>query len=247
MHGLLKLAWVEIKLLTREPLTLMFSFALPLLVLLVLGGIFGNQRIAHGQFHQVLTMQFYVPGYIGLVVAPIGTISLPVHLASYREHGVLRRFRASGVPEWMVLGAQFVVSVGIATIGGLLIYALGALVYGVGPPKHVGPLLLAFIVGVFAFSAIGVLLAGVLPTARAAQAAGLLLWFTMMFVSGTAGPLDLLPGWLLLIGKALPLYHLVFALEGPWNQTGTNAQQLLTAVVVGLVATLLALRVFRWE
>jgi len=247
MRALLKLTWVEIKLLTREPLTLVFSFALPMLVLLVLGGIFGNQEIKQGRFHHVLMLQTYVPAYMGLIVASIGSISLPVHLASYREHGVLRRFRASGVPEWVVLGAQFIVSIGIATLGGLLIYALAALVYGVDPPHDVGALLLAFVVGVFAFSALGVLLAGLLPTARAAQSAGLLLWFTMMFVSGTAGPLELLPHWMLDLGKSLPLYHLVLALQGPWVSTGTNAQQLLIMVGIGMAATLAALRVFRWE
>ncbi len=88
---------------------------------------------------------------------------------------------------------------------------------------------------------------GVLPTARAAQGAGLLLWFTMMFLSGTDGPLDLLPGWLLDIGKALPLYHLVQALESPWNAGGFNGMEILVVLAVGFGATLASLRVFRWE
>src|SRR4030065_533548 len=42
MQTLRKIAWVEVKLLVREPLTLVFTFAFPLLVLLVLGQVFGN-------------------------------------------------------------------------------------------------------------------------------------------------------------------------------------------------------------
>ena len=34
-----KMTWIELKLLAREPVTLVFSFAFPVLVLMVLGGI----------------------------------------------------------------------------------------------------------------------------------------------------------------------------------------------------------------
>src|SRR5208283_3957794 len=39
----LKITWVELKLFFREPLTLVFSFALPVVFLLVMGGVFGNK------------------------------------------------------------------------------------------------------------------------------------------------------------------------------------------------------------
>ena len=93
----------------------------------------------------------------------------------------------------------------------------------------------------------GLGLASVAPTARAAQSIGLLLWFVMLFVSGTSAPLDLLPGWMVDLGKALPLYHLVISLVDPWIGRGVNWMQLGIVAVVGLVTTLLSLRLFRWE
>ena len=42
MKSLLKLTWVELKLFFREPLTIVFTFALPVVFLLVMGGVFGN-------------------------------------------------------------------------------------------------------------------------------------------------------------------------------------------------------------
>src|SRR5665647_2955819 len=85
------------------------------------------------------------------------------------------------------------------------------------------------------------------PTARAAQSVGLLLWFVMLFVSGTSAPLDLLPSWMVDIGKALPLYHSVLAVVDPWIGRGANWTQLAIVATVGAVATLVSLRVFRWE
>ncbi len=245
--ALWKLTWTEIKLLVREPVTMIFTFAFPLLVLLVLGGIFRNDRVTGGNFGDVLAMDYYVPGYIGLVIASIGMISLPVHLATYRERGVLRRLRASGLKELTYFGSQTVVAVLIAVVGGLLVYLLGALVYDANQPDSVVRVLLTAVVGVATFAAIGILLAGLLPSARAVQGAGLLLWFTMMFLSGTASPLELLPTWLLRVGQVLPLYHLVQALQEPWNTGAMDWQQLLITALYGAAAGVVSLRVFRWE
>ncbi len=245
--ALWKLTWTEIKLLVREPITMIFTFAFPLLVLLVLGGIFGSDRIAGGDHASQLTMDLYVPGYIGLVIASIGMISLPVHLAAYRERGVLRRFRASGLKELTYFGSQTVVAFLTGVVGGLLVYLLGTLVYDASPPDSIVRVLLTAVVGVATFAAIGILLAGLLPSARAVQGAGLLLWFTMMFLSGTASPLDLLPTWLLRIGQALPLYHLVKALQEPWNANAMDWRQLFVTALYGAAAAVVSLRVFRWE
>ena len=109
MRALQRSTWVELKLFLREPLTVIFTLALPLLFLFVLGGVFGNQPDA-GYYRGAGPLDFYVPGYIALVWAAVGLLALPVHLARYREDGVLRRLRASSAPRWVVLGSQFAVS-----------------------------------------------------------------------------------------------------------------------------------------
>jgi ABC-2 type transport system permease protein len=170
-----------------------------------------------------------------------------VHLASYRERGVLRRFRASGVSEVALVGSQLMVSLGVAFVGALIISLLGVFAYGVRVPASTAEVALAYVVSVFCFAGIGVLLASVAPTARAAQAVGLLLWFVMLFVSGASAPLDLLPSWMINIGKALPLYHSVLTLVDPWIGRGANWEQLGIVAAIGAAATLVSLRLFRWE
>lgn len=247
MKMLLRLTWIEIKLLAREPLTLIFTFALPLLILVVLGGIFRNSDVLDDYLVSRPPIDWYVPAYMALVAASIGLISLPVHLAGYRERGVLRRFRASGVSEVSIFGSQLLVSLGIALVGSGLLYLLGALLYQADPPLDPLRFMLAFIVGVAMFAAVGILLAAVIPTARAAQGLGLILWFVMLFVSGTSSPLALLPVWLKRLGQALPLYHVVQTFEQPWNGRGTDILQLSIVAGLCVVASLLAARFFRWD
>ena len=86
MRTLAKLTLVEMKLFIREPVTMFFTFALPLLFLFVMGGVFGN--LSHGDFsgfRDLSAMDFYTPAYIALVLASVGVVGLPVHLPTIRS------------------------------------------------------------------------------------------------------------------------------------------------------------------
>jgi len=99
-----KLSWLELNLFAREPVTVLFTLALPLLILYVLSGVFTDPA-QPDEFRGVGGQNYCVPAYVGLVTASIGLIALPVHIAGCRERGVLRRFRASAVPASPVSSA----------------------------------------------------------------------------------------------------------------------------------------------
>jgi ABC-2 type transport system permease protein len=243
------MAWLEVKLLVREPITLIFTFAFPLLVLAVLGQVFGNTPDPEQPevFRGVGPMDYYLPGYIGLSIAAIGLIALPVHLASYRERGVLKRYRASGLSAGLVVGSQAAVGALAAIVGAALLTIVGFLGYDVHAPESVGGVLLGFAASVVCFGAIGVLLGAVLPSARAAQGLGLMLFFAMMFLSGTDGPREILGDVMRGIGEAFPLTHSFIVMQDPWIGFGMNLGRLAIVLVVAVLAGLAAVRAFRWE
>jgi ABC-2 type transport system permease protein len=146
MHTLVKLSWIELKLFVREPITVIFSLALPVIFLFVMGGVFGNEVSTDDNgvvaFRGVGPLDYYIPAYFGLVMMAIGTVALPVHLAGYRERGVLRRLRASSISVWSVLGSQLAVSFVIALIGSILVLISGIIAYSPHMPQEVGLLIL---------------------------------------------------------------------------------------------------------
>ena len=249
MRTLRKMTWVEVKLFVREPLTIVFTFGFPLLVLAVLGQVFGNTPDPEQPevWRGVGPMDYYLPGYIGLTIAAIGLIALPVHLASYRERGVLKRFRASGMSAAIVVGSQAIVAALASVAGAVLLTVLGFLAYDVHAPESLGGILLGFMVSVACFSAIGVLLGAVMPSARAAQGIGLMLFFAMMFLSGTDGPREVLGDLFRSIGEAFPLTHSFIVMQDPWIGVGTNLARLALVAAIGLGAGLAAVKAFRWE
>lgn len=246
MRPLLKLTWVEIKLFIREPVTVVFTLALPVIFLVVMGGVFGNTPQAD-IYRGVGAMNYYMPSYYGLVMMAVGTVALPVHLTGYRERGVLRRFRASSFSVWSVLGSQLLVSFIIAILGCLMVTALGFATYHPDLPESPGLLALAFVLGTVSFASIGFFLGAVLPSTRSAQGVGLILFFVMMILGGAGPPPEVLPGAMDMVGKLTPLRHVIFMLQDPWLGFGWNVNASLIVAAITVVSAGLAARFFRWE
>jgi ABC-2 type transport system permease protein len=244
MKTLKKTTWVELKLFAREPLTVVFTFAIPLMLLYILGGVFGNApdpKVYRGRG----AMDFYVPAYIALSVAALGLISLPVHLASYRERGVLRRFRASSIPVWGVFGAQIVVTIVVGVLASALLIALGEVSYHIQSPKSLPGVLAAYALSALTFAVLGLFLGMLLPTARAAQGAGVLLWFGMLLVGGGGPPAEILPKAMVQVGDVTPLKHVVVLLQDPWFGLGWNGTQMLIVAAFLAVPALLTMVLLR--
>ncbi|MFQ5795563.1 MAG: ABC transporter permease [Candidatus Bipolaricaulia bacterium] len=246
MHTLTKLTWVEIKLFIREPITMVLSLFFPIILLFVLAEVFGNNPDPE-IYRGVGPIDFYVPAYIGLVIASVGLVGIPVHLSGYREAGVLRRFRASSIPIWSVFGSQIIISFVVATVSGALMILATRLIYDLNSPHFTTGVVAGFVLGTLSFAALGFLLGALLPTARAAQMAGLILFFVMMLLSGTGPPPEVLGDILQQIGDILPLTHLVYLLQDAWLGFGWNTTEMFIVIVILLGSAILSLRFFQWE
>jgi ABC-2 type transport system permease protein len=221
MGALAEMTWVELKLFLREPLTVVFVLVLPLVTLYVLNGVFGSESSPQ-VWEGTSPVDFYTSAYVALVVATVGVLSLPVHLAGYREHGVLRRFRASALPPAVLVTAHGVVAAGMGTVGAALLVVVSRLGYDATLPQDWPGALLAFVLVTAAFAALGALLGSVLPTARAAQGLGVLLFFVFMMLGGAGPPREVLPEAMRHVSDAIPLTYAARLLRGPWLGDGLD-------------------------
>ncbi len=249
MRALTKLTVTEIKLFLREPVTVIFTLALPLMILYVLGGVFGNE-LDQGDvvvYRGYGPTDFYTPAYVALAVAGIALIGLPTHMVEYREVGVLRRFRASAVGRQTVMISQVVVTLIIATVGAAFLIGAAFAFTEVNAPASPFGFLGAYVMGALSIAAMGLLLGTVLPTARAAQSVGLLLWFLFMFLSGAGPPPEIMPSSLQALGGWLPLTPIVELLQEPWLSGEWAGRQGIIALAITSVSVGGAWFAYRWE
>lgn len=252
MRGFLKLTLMELKLFLREPIATVFAIAFPFIMLMMLAAVFADSQpdeMENGMlvWRGVTGSEYYVGASVGIVVAAIGLLALPVHLASYREQGVLRRFRASSVPTPSLFGSQIVVGLIVALVGSLLMTAIATPVYDTMLPESLLGVVVALALATVCFTAIGFLLAALLPTARAAQGIGLLLFFSAWMLSGTGPPRAVLPETVRDIGSVSPLTRVTIAIQDAWYGYGWNWSELGIVAAISVVAAVSALWLFRWD
>ena len=76
-----RLLTAELRLLTRDSLTLTFVLVFPIVSMLIIGGVFGTEP---DDAFPVNPSHWYVASYFTVVIGATGLIMLPVHIASYR-------------------------------------------------------------------------------------------------------------------------------------------------------------------
>ncbi len=235
-----RLVRTELKLMTRDPLVLTFVFAFPVVTMLIIGGAFGTAP--NPGFDNVNPAHWYVASYLTVVIAATGLVMLPVHLASYRERGVLRRFAAAGFPRWSFATAQLIVGlVTTMTACGLLLI-VAAPVYGIPAMHDWWRVATALPLGAVAFVSLGVLLGSMLPSARSAQAVGLLIFFPSFLLGAGGPPPQVMGSAIRHVAGPLPLTLLTNAVREPWLGLGPATGSLAAVAALAVVATAAAAR-----
>jgi ABC-2 type transport system permease protein len=236
----LRLVRAELRLIRRDPLVLTFVFVFPVVTMLIIGGAFGTSP--DPAFGGTNPSQWYVASYFTVVIASTGLVMLPVHLASYRERGVLRRFAASGFPRWSFAAAELVIGLITIAVAGAVLLIVAAPVYGIPPVHNLGRVIAGVALGSVAFVSIGILLGTLLPSARAAQAVGLMLFFPS-FLLGAGGPPPAVMGSALKhVGAVLPLTWVTTSIREPWLGIGDGTGALLLVTVLAAVGAVTAVR-----
>jgi ABC-2 type transport system permease protein len=235
-----RLVKAELKLMVRDPLVLTFVFAFPIVTMLIIGGAFGTRPDRAFEFTN--PSHWYVASYLTVTIAVGGLVMLPVHLASYRERGVLRRFTAAGFPRWSFAMAQLIVGLVTIAVACALLLAVAAPVYGIPAVYSPGRVVAALVLGAVAFVSIGVLLGSVLPSARAAQAVGLLLFFPSFLLGAGGPPPHVMGSGVKLVAGPLPLTQLTDAVREPWLGIGPATGPLVVVACLAVAATAIAAR-----
>lgn len=235
----------EFKLYFRDVMAVVFTLLLSPLILVILGSV-PAFREPDPTFGGLSVVGLYVPIMLAMAIAMVAINAMPVHLATYRERGILRRLATTPVQPRDLLTAIAAVHLTVLMAGAVMLIGLGWLAFGVDLPRNPIAYILAFVLSAVALFGFGLLLAS-LGSSKAAQGLGTAAFVPMMFFAGLYVPREFMPDALRTIGEFTPLGAGVQALQD--SSAGHWPQPLHIAVLVAYtaVAWLAAARYFRWQ
>lgn len=254
LKGLWKLSWIETKVFVREPMGVVGSLVVPVIIFLVFGRLFGAgvpgaDRLTATLGSSASATPFNVTILAALLIAVGSVQSLIAIIAIYREGGILKRLRATPLSPVTILGAHVVVKL-LFTVASLALLVLaGRRVFPGAMEVNLVSFTAALLLGTLSILTLGFVLASLVPTARFAQPLGAVVLYPMVSLSGLFFPLALLPAWLRGLAYLLPTTHAVALLQGVWDGSGWAAHwgDAAMLIVLGVAFSALSARVFRWE
>jgi ABC-2 type transport system permease protein len=241
-----KLTLNELRLLSREPLPAFFSLLFPTLLVVILGSV-PAFREPSADLGGLRVIDIYVGIAVALTLAMLGLQVTPLVLATYREKGILRRLATTPARPALLLGAQLTAALLTATVASALAVAVGRIAFDVPLPANLAGYIVAFLLAALGVFAIGLFIAALAPSGKAANSIGTLLFFPSMFFAGLWTPREVFPHALQRIGDFTPLGAAEAALHS--SATGHWPSLLSATVLVGYLAVfgLGAARLFRWS
>lgn len=246
LNGLWKLTWIETKVFVREPMGVIMSLALPVIIYVFLGRTLGSDSPTATS---VEAPPFNVAILAALVIAIGGVSSLVTVITIYREGGILKRLRATPLSPVTILSAHVLVKLlfTLLSLGALVV--AGRQFFPGAMDVNLVSFAAALLLGTVSILSLGFVIASIVPTARFAQPISAAVLYPMIALSGLFFPIEALPSALRIVAYTLPTTHAVSLMQGVWDGSGWAAHwvNVVALILVFMACTGASTKVFRWE
>ncbi len=233
----------------RNPGSVFFTVALPLIFLVIFATIFGNDDLE--ELGGIRTTTYYVPAILTLAIISATLQSLAVQLTTDRESGILKRGRGTPMPSWVFFAGRVGNAIVVSVLMLVIVPAIGRLIYDVSIPwDHLPAVLVTLAIGAASFCCLGIALTAAIPNEDAAPAITNVSVLPLYFLSGVFIPETEIPDGVLHVASLFPVRHFFEAFFAAWDPAtvGSGFEWGHLAVVAGwgLAGLALAIRFFRW-
>jgi len=236
-HALLQL-W-------RSRITLVFTFVLPLVWLVMVGLLAGNEVVDPNTGVRVMQLVTPLAAVLGMVFAAYPPIATSLALA--REQRVIKRLRGTPLPVWAYLLGQVGAAIILAGAALVVMLAIGVLAYDVQIQWRTAIATLATLaVGVGCLASLGLAVGALAPSSATAQAVAMASAVLVAFASGLFKVGGNEPAWMAPIGHIFPIRNIGDPLSDQFNPYLTGNGWDLGALAVLVAWGIAGLAVATW-
>ncbi len=247
MRAFKALLKTECKLSLRGMDMFIFAICMPVVVVIILGAVFGNKPAFDGAAHSFLEQSFGAVATIAICAG--GVMGLPLVISDYRSRKILKRFKVTPTSPALILAVQVVIYALYSIASLVLVYTVGAVFFGYQLHGSWVHFLGAYLLVMLSMFSIGLLVGGIAPNVKIASAAASLLYFPMLIFSGATLPYEVMPVALQKVADILPLTQGIKLLKAA--SLGLPIDSVFVPVIVmialAVICTSISIRFFKWE
>lgn len=246
MRKFLKLYSIEQKLAFRSADMIIFGIAMPVGILALISIVAGG-KMAGDTGYTFLDSAF--ASLIAVGICACAFMGIPLTIADYRDKKILKHFFVTPCsPVWM-LGANVLCGAVMAILSAVAVTLVSVVVFGYRMQGSVLLFVVMWFLTLISMLSIGLLMASLCRTVKAANAVTSLVYFPMLFLSGATIPFELFPEGLQQVAAVLPLTQGIKLMKeaSMGIQTEGAVWRIVLLIGITVVSTIISVRTFRWE
>lgn len=241
---LLKNEW---KLNIRNMNMVIFAVIMPLIVLVILGFIYGVRPAAEGVEYTFMEQSFGALCTISICAG--GLMGLPLVVSEYRERKILKRFQVTPVSPVRLLAVEFTIYVLYCIVSMVTLMVAGTIFWNIRIYGSWTGFLGSWLLTMVSTLSIGMMVGGIAKNTKTASVIASVLYFPMLIFSGATLPFEVMPDFMQKIVSIFPMTQGIQLMKAAFLDLSVENSG-LTIIGMGVVTIVcfsIAIRFFRWE
>lgn len=237
----------ELKLSLRGMDMLIFAVIMPIIVLVVLGIIYGSKPAFEGASYTFIQQSFGALASISICAG--GVMGLPLVVSDYRSKQILKRFKVTPISPVTILLVEITIYFLYALISLLTLLAVAMVIFSFKMQGNLLQFILGWILVMVSMFSIGIMVGGIAKNSKVAGIIASVLYFPMLIFSGTTLPYEVMPTTMQKVVDILPLTQGIKILKSATlNLPMDNVLfPIIAMVAITLICSFVAIRFFKWE
>ncbi|WIV12093.1 ABC transporter permease [Proteiniborus sp. MB09-C3] len=224
-----------------------FAICMPVVVVIILGVIFGDKPAFEGAEYTFLEQSFGAISTIAICAG--GVMGLPLVVSSYRSRKILKRFKVTPTSPALILTVQVIIYSLYSIASLILVYTTETIFFGYQLHGSWLQFLGAYLLVMLSTFSIGLLVGGIAPNMKIASAIASLLYFPMLIFSGATLPYEVMPIALQKVADILPLTQGIKLLKTASLGLPMDSAfiPIVVMIAIAVICIGISLRFFKWE
>lgn len=237
----------ELKLSLRGMDMFIFAICLPVVIVILLGIIYGSKPAYEGAEYTFLEQSFGAISTIAICAG--GVMGLPLLISDYRHKKILKRFKVTPASPILILAVHLVIYAIYSIVSLILVYIVANLFFHCNLNGYMLSFLGSYLLVMISMFSIGIMVGGVAPDMKMASIIASILYFPMLIFSGATLPYEIMPAAIQKFSNILPLTQGIKLLKAT-SLSLPIASVWFPIMIMSLLAVIcisISIKFFKWE